>query len=568
MFVFGFPSDALKYIQAFRLWDRGELTQIFPNQALFINFTGFFTRNFGEKFGFDLALIAAFALSFVTIYHVALQLVSRGPSVLAAIIYCSSQYYFWHGSQNLELILGAGFLPLFILSAVNLEKSIQGPGHLFRNSIVVGILLSLILLSSFYLGYLSVIILCSFFLFYRLVGPFLKISVSINRQVLAGYITVIVTFVFLSFPAYFQLLEYRFGQLPPKTFRTISAAVMRNTALDVVAYSARPWDYLTPSIYHPLFGESARAFYTYLRDNNSYQFWSPDLPERANYLTFTAIILSLYAVWKLLKRRRTTSMENKRFFYSIVFLAVASFLLSMPAVLTVRGFLLPLPSYFLFMVFPMFRVYARAGIFVLLSFSLLSAYGLSCLLEGVSRKSRSSIIIAGVCLLVLFENLSYPPFPLMDVGKVPLVYDWLSKQEGNFIIAEYPTDNSAVDLGGGCPSWLDQKITRDYNGAYAAFYQTTHGKKVFEPDNSSKDERISLGDLALADSYLVLKKYGVNYVLVHTRDPMIGIHPWPYPQENPLDTCWQRRIMKKPEKLYEGFKKVAEFDDGVVYKVQ
>lgn len=156
----------------------------------------------------------------------------------------------------------------------------------------------------------------------------------------------------------------------------------------------------------------------------------------------------------------------------------------------------------------------------------------------------------------------------MDTGHVPSIYGWLENQPGDSVIAEYPMDNSIIDIGGGCPSWSDPKITRGYNGAYKVFYQTVHRKKTFRVENLSKEEQASLGDLVSVNSYQVLKKYGVNYVLAHTRDPMIGIHPWPYPQENPLDDCWRRRIMKKPDKVYSGFKEVAEFDDGIIYKVQ
>ncbi len=571
MFIFGFPGDALKYIQSFWLWDRGELAQIFPNQIFFINFVGFFTKSFGETLGFDLALAAVLVLSFSAIYYTSLRMMGRAPALLASVIYCSSAYFFWHGTQNLELILGAGFLPFFILSVINLEKAIRGSGSLLKSSLTAGLALSLISLSSFYLGYLSVVAFCVLFIFFRLTDSPLKISVFLNRRMLTGYLLVVLTTAVLSISAYLPLLEYHFGRLAPETSRTISAVTTRSTVSDVVAFSARPWDYFMPSIYHPVFGSSVQGFYRYVKEHYSYQFWSTFLPERANYLTFTGIGLALYALWTASRswrrRTRTVSSDDSRNIGLLVLIAIFMFLVSMPAVIEIKGFPLYFPSYFLFKVFPMFRVYARAGVFVLLAVSLLAGYGLKFLMAKIDKK-KSVVLTAVLCVAVLFENLNFPPFAVMDVGHVPQVYAWLKSQPGDPLIAEYPRDNSVVDIGGGCPSWLDQKITRDYNGAYTAYYQTVHGKKTFDGENLTKDERVALGDLALAGSFQVLKKYGVNYVLVHTKDPMIGILPWPYPQENPLDECWQRRIMKAPEKVYEKFTKVAEFDDGIVYQLQ
>jgi len=404
------------------------------------------------------------------------------------------------------------------------------------------------------------------------------LSFAIEKKVVLASLSLSFGFFLLTLPAPLSLFPANNQGGEPSQLESLREGLSRNTLSDLVAYSARPWDYLLPSIYHPVFGNLVRNFYGHLRNNFSYQFWSTSLPERANFLTVTSIWLAIYAVFRMAKNR--VLPPEKKLILSLVWLTVLMFLISLPAIATFRGWVIPLPSYFLFKVFPMFRVYARAGVFVLLSVSILAGYGLKFLLSNIrndwffiklgiiSLPGRKSVVLTTVlCGLILFENLNFPPFSVMDVKHVPQVYAWLKNQPEDLVIAEYPMDNSVVDIGGGCPSWLDSKITRDYNGAYTAFYQTLHHKKTFAIERLSKEERMTMGDLALVDSYQVLKKYGVNYVLAHTKDPMIGIHPWPYPQENPLDECWQRRIMKKPEKVYEGFKKVAEFDDGVVYRV-
>ena len=294
------------------------------------------------------------------------------------------------------------------------------------------------------------------------------------------------------------------------------------------------------------------------------------MPENSNYLTYTALALSIMSLWSVLikKRDKLADTPNKGNVLTFLFIAVTMFLISLPAIISVKGFNLFLPSYFLFKLLPMFRVYSRAGIFVVLAVSILAGFGLSFILQRIKTMSRHTLVIVFVLTLIAFENLNFPPFSFMDVSKLPQTYQWLKTLPMDAKVVEYPKDNSVVDVDGGCPGWLDEELVRDYNSGYALFYQTIHGKQLVRTEYLPLPERVVLGDLSREAAYKVLKKYEVNFIIVHTKDPMIGIHPWPYPQENPLDACWQRRIMKKPEKVYEGFIKVAEFNDGVVYKVQ
>ena len=229
----------------------------------------------------------------------------------------------------------------------------------------------------------------------------------------------------------------------------------------------------------------------------------------------------------------------------------------------------------------MFRVYTRAGVFVLLCFVVLGGYGLKKVIGaikeniyfttifGVGLTARKSVVLTTIISgVVLFENLNFPPFPVMDVSRVPQVYQWVKEQPGDILIAEYPRDSSVNDLGGGCPSWLDKSVTRDWNGAYENFYRVFHNKRVFDFSRLEGRERAAVADLSQPFSYDLLQEKGVAFVVLHTREPLIGIHPWPYPQENPLDECWRRRVAVKSGKVYGGFSKIAEFDDGVIYKVQ
>lgn len=585
MFIYGFPGDALKYIFSYWLDSRGLLDSVFPAQLVTFYFLKFITRFFGIIEGYNLSLLLASVLALVCSYALARRYVGRGPSVLVSLVYTSSNYFTWHGMQNVEIILAAALLPLFWSALLGLEERLNNGTSILFPVIFTSFAFAFVFFSSFYLGYFSLIFSIVFFLASRLADWRLEGKAFIAKKIIFAYFSFVCLSFFLTLPATYQFWQYFLGGLGGQRVRQIESGLQRNNLADLVAYGARPWDYLAPSIHQPLTGKYISVFYSYIRETKSYQYWSVFLPERANYLTFTGIGLTFYVIWTAFRSWRQKSRlippKDLRNVLLFLFVAIFMFLVSLPAVIEIKGFHLYFPSYFLFKVFPMFRVYARAGVFVLLSVSILTGYGLKLLLAKirsdwflvrlgrVSLLGRKSVVLITVlCGLIIFENLNFPPLTIIDVSKTPRVYDWIKNQPGEVKITEYPKDNSVVDLGGGCPSWLGLEVVRDYNGAYESFYQIFHGKVVLASSVLTKEERILAADLTEVGSYEVLKKHSVDYAVAHTKDPMIGTHSWPYPQENPLDECWRRRIMRKPEKVYSGFKQVAEFDDGVIYKVE
>ncbi len=581
MLLYGFPGDILGYIRGFWLINRGLLKVFFPNQIVFVYFLKLPTLLLGEIYGLNLALFLMFVLGFASTYFLVAKKVCKSAAVLAAISYTTSAFFLWHGMQNPEIILASALLPLYFWSLLSLEESIRdrSRSHSFVWSFLSSVLFSLSFLSSFYIGYFLIIFTVGFFVLERFWSWRVEGAPILEKKIVLAYLSLAFGAFLLTLPAIISLFPANNQGRETSQLESLREGLSRNTLLDLVAYSARPWDYLLPSIYHPVFGRLVRNFYGYLRNNFSYQFWSTSLPERANFLTVTGIALAIYAVLAAAKNR--VLPPEKKLILSLVWMTVLMFLISLPAIVTFKGWVVPLPSYFLFKFFPMFRVYARSGVFVLLMVSFLSAWGLKFLLGAIKEDRsffrlgrfllpfrKSVLLVTVVCGLVLFENLNAPPFSVMDLSQIPQVYRWLQDQRGNFLIAEYPRDNSLIDLSGGCPSWLDDGIVRDYNHAYEELYQTIHGKEVLDFESLTEAERRISADLEKPESFVILKRQGVSFVLVHSKDPLIGARPWPYPQENPLDECWRRRIMRKPEKVYEGFKKMADFDDGAVYELE
>ena len=580
MFIYGFPGDALRYVYSYWLGSQGLLQSIFPPQLVTFYFLKFNIRFFGIIDGYNLSILLAFILAFICSYALSHKYMESSPAVLVSLAYTSSSYYTWHGMQNVEIILAAAFLPIFFLALLDLEDHLNEKTGFLSSVAFASIAFTLVFLSSFYLGYFSLIFSVVFFFVFRLADWWLRGKSFATKKIIFAYFSFACLSFFLTLPATYQLWQYFLGGLGDQGIREIEGGLWRNSRNDLIAYGSRPWDYLMPSIYHPFFGSLVRDFYWYLKINHSYQYWSVFLPERSNYLTLTLLVLSFYGLIKFARKEDKSSRDQGNIIV-VSLMIVVMFLVSMPALVTLKGFSFPMPSYFLFQIFPMFRVYARAGIFVLLGVSILAGYGLEFFIKEIKQDRfnlslgrlklggrKSVLITVTLCGFVLFENLNLPPLAVMDVSKAPQVYEWIKNQPGKLKIIEYPKDNSVVDIGGGCPSWLDPNVVRDYNGAYESFYQIFHAKDVLASDVLTKEERTLSADLTKSGSYEVLKRHNVDYAVVHTKDPMIGIHQWPYPQENPLDECWQRRIMKKPEKVYEKFKLVAEFDDGLVYELQ
>lgn len=596
-YLFGFPSDKLTALWDF--WWRknapflGYSTISSPliEAPWVVNFSGLLDQHFylwlrtllGTFFGsvelFNILLFLVLLFSFsTTLYLVKYLTKSTYSAWFSATAFATGQYIYWHATQNIEISLAASLLPLFFLCLFRLEDSLSQKEYRFSLfwSLSAGTTLLLISLSTYYLGYFTVLAFVGYFVIRRLLNQLLRNESAAFLRTLFYYLLILAAFILLFSPilrAFFDYWRGSGGETPEAELLTILQG--RNSVADLIAFGARPWDYLLPSSSHPLFGHLVTSFYQFLREKATYQFWSTFLPERPNYLTFAIILPALYAIFKAF-RPSSFSRQDKVNILSLFLLSVWMFLVSLPAVITFHGTSFYLPSFFLFKLFPEFRVYARAGVFVLLGMVVLAGYGLKAISEAafgcrLSVRWKKSLILAipiFFTVMILFENLNWAPVAAMDAEKIPQVYQWLTNQKGDLMIVEYPKDNSNNDLGGGCPAWLSSEVVRDYNRAYELFYFRFHRKMLFGFNRLPLSERALLGDLSNPQSYELLKKYGVTTVVIHTKDPMIGIHPFPYPQENPLDECWQRRIMKAPEKVYEKFVKEAEFEDGVVYSVQ
>jgi hypothetical protein len=223
------------------------------------------------------------------------------------------------------------------------------------------------------------------------------------------------------------------------------------------------------------------------------------------------LILSFVAFKRWKKRRKGInklgtvpfgdSPYDKDNFYIgfFIFLAIIAWLFSQPPWWKIGPFKIYMPSFFMYKILPMFRAYCRFGILVMLSIAVLAAFGLKFVLERFKDKKVKIALAFLLFGLVLFEFWNYPPFRVIDVGRVPGVYYWLKEQPAGIIIAEYPLD-------AGSPNELYK------------FYQTVHEKKMINgttPYSYPNKVAQTIIKLSEKNTASILKWMGVKYVLVH-----------------------------------------------------
>jgi hypothetical protein len=270
-------------------------------------------------------------------------------------------------------------------------------------------------------------------------------------------------------------------------------------------YSAKPWDYFLPPLYHPVFGKYVEKFVlTHLYGSNPV--------EQVLYVGYVALALAIYAIFK---SRRDGGPEERR--TVMLFCLFGLFALSFmpPPYLPVFGLKVPFSfSYLLHQFIPSFRVMARFDVVVMLSVSLLAGVGLKYLMWHRRRWVVFSIVV----LIVLFEYAPLPSniaeikrpeqnFPFNEHQyafhttkiEIPPVYNWLKEQEGDFAVVEYPLVEGASK---------EEILQHRY-----VFYQRIHQKRLVNGAPAEVTDRVR--DLSSEATVDQLQKLGVKYLIIH-----------------------------------------------------
>lgn len=272
---------------------------------------------------------------------------------------------------------------------------------------------------------------------------------------------------------------------------------------DLFSQSAKPLSYLLPAAVHPVFGRITEFFI-------GSHLYGMSFTEHTLYLGWTPLILSFVAFRKWRRNRKSpiaghkSQVTDREDFYLgfFILLAIVAWLFSQPPWWKLGPLKIYLPPFFLYKILPMFRAYCRFGILVMLAVVVMAGFGLKFILDKFNTKKAKLLITSLFCGLVIFEFWNYPPFKVIDVSNIPVVYYWIKEQPKDTVIAEYPLDIIGV------------------NEMYK-FYQTKHGKKTINavtPGTHAHRVAKTITQLSEPKTAGILRWMGVKYVLVHRED--------------------------------------------------
>ncbi|MDP2873861.1 MAG: hypothetical protein Q8N84_01010, partial [bacterium] len=500
-----------------------------PRQLLFVYLGDLLTWLTNEVLAYNLIFLGSLALAFALTYRLGRKLGwEKSGAVMSALIYTFSQNFFWQGTQHLELVLGAAFIPFLVETLL--------AGHFLQSLLAF----ALVFYSSFNLGYFC-LLLFPVFCFFR------------KEKLTKAFLWIALAFI-VTLPATIPLLRWYFQpKNEPQINEYMSTNLTRNTPDEVFRLTARPWDFLLPSQYHPVFGGIVKTFYEKVNPKMSWQLWSAYLPERAVFWGWTATLLALLAFLPFPERNRGATTISRVSRRTLLFLLLFSLWLSLPPYFSLRDHKIPFsPSYFLVRLVPMFRAYIRINFFTKLFLALLAGQGVVLLTK---KWSHPKLIVTVIITLIIFENLSF--IPRLNVNQLPPLYAWLKGQPANSLVAEYPQD---MDLAGGCDGNLDPKIIKGYSYTYSLNFQRLHQHQIFKTWELPPETQKDLWDLSNPAVYRFLKNNGVTSIFAHTSDYFAQ-------PPNPFDQCQNRRFYRQEPKVYEKIVKEAVFPDGIVYRL-
>ncbi len=453
-----------------------------------------FTIVFGEVFSFNILILLSFVLSGIGMYALSYYLIkNKYASLVSGIIFAFSPYHIAHSMDHLVLAQ-IQWIPFCLLYMFKLDKE-----RTYKNAVIFGIFFTILIFSNAYYTLFIVISILIYTLYkiyvFKNLGELfnrknLKIVAIISSIV--GGSSLMVYFIFIK-PALFSIQEF----LPTRDIN------------ELIIYSAKPWDFFLPPIYHPVFGQYVQKFVL------SHLYGSNPI-EQVLYIGYVPLALSIYAIFKFLKNKRTEEYNIVILFTLFGFVAL-SFM--PPAYLQIYGLKIPSSlSYFLYQIIQSFRVMTRFDVMVMVSVAILSGISIKYLLQEKIKKGQL-IFLSFVILIILFEFAPIPsnisqikrpeqnfPFSQLEYEyhttkiDIPDEYNWLANQKGDFVIIEYPLvfESSKEEI-----------IHYRYK-----FYQRIHKKRLINggPMGIMGD----LSDIYKNSPESKLKKMGVKYAIVHT----------------------------------------------------
>ena len=507
---------------------------------------------FGAQASYNLLLIFSFPLAGILMFVLLFYLTrSHLASFLGGFFYAFSP---WHTARTFDQISLAGIhcIPLFLLALIIFWKKKS-----FLSAIALATAWMIAILTDPHIGFFCLLLPVTWFLalwFNRLRSggqharfSFKKSKRTVTRVILLALLVVIVTVVLM-----LPTIKSVFHKDP-----AVFAGGEHRGIDETVALSARPWYYVVPPIYNPIWKGVTGSISGTIQGKNT--------GEVTCYPGIVTVFLAAFAIFYLFRRKRSkvaeteaseqdapglkrdrnqdigynsTSLMDTATYFGVITAALA-FVLSMPPLVSVGGIELPTPSIIMRVIVPPFRFYSRWALLVTFALCLLAGIGFARLVKARSWKGWKPAV-ACVLLLVLFcvDVTIVPPWRSKDISRPPEIINELRDTPHNKPVCFYPLRPGFYHV----PLWY-------------MYYQQFHLRPMLNGVKEGTEG--DLYSMTLMDIYSpynprMLKALGIEQVVVLTEAFDEAI-----PGKNSFD----------PESMPPGYNLVNETGDGYIFDV-
>ena len=404
-------------------------------------------RTFNPVFGYNLIILGSFALNFVFALRFYKKLFNPLISIILSLVLILSPYFFYQSRSHVELIQIWPVIWFFYIIFFSENR---------YKYLYLGLLLTAIMGISNYLGFFTIILTLLFAIFSLVLS---KSRVLLFKEYFSKIMMSFLVFFSLSSTFLYPYIKSNYLSKKTDDTKVAGTVVLKRPLEDFIIFSSRPWFYLIPSVDNPFFGSISELFLVKLSSGGNYLTKNYFKSEHsASYLGWSNLVVASFGVFSIFRRYRVSSKEStgvsKKNAVVLLSCIIGLVLLSMPPQVSLFGVNLYLPSYFLYVAFPMFRVLTRLGVFILFLVLIFTGYGYKEILNlGSSYRNKTVICYLLTIFFFIFSILEFfIPVKLTDVSQVPKVYQYLgSVTDSNNPVVVYPYNKTF-----GAAYWIDR----------------------------------------------------------------------------------------------------------------
>ncbi len=468
------------------------------------------TNVFGFVAAYNIFLVLSFPLAGLVMFLLLFYITRRySAAIVGGFAFAFTSWHLVRAAEHLSLV-AIYVIPLFLLALLYFWR---------KRDVVSGALLvaawTLALLTDFHFGYFCLVIaavwvVVMFVMDYRKTNTFKPID---RRLVVMGLVLIIVA-ASLGF-ATSRLIRYKtasqFGEFNP-----------RGGLVDVELNSSHPWNYIIPSYYNPLLGRLARGY--------SLTHLGPlTFIESAAYLGILPVILAIYAIWAIRRKRlaalddhgvpegSTDAPDENRgeagpsgkedvtgvagYRPYVIFglsMSVTAFVLSLSPQWDLFGRKIPWISWIQRWLIPPLRGYSRWAVVVLFGVTLLAGLGWAAL--TARRRFSTRVLVVLTIVVILLIGVDYavaPPSRARELPAVPAVLEQMRKTPKGAPLVIYPLTNP-----------------NDFTLYQYEYFQSFHQHPMLNGTTRATDEdlyRMSVIGYNSAYTPRILRTLGIRY---------------------------------------------------------